>query len=201
MKVFIIATEIYDGSKKVGDITPTNFRFKSESWLKYRGVTTHEIAGNIEHYDVISGKPSLTEAGIAAQLNKAKEAGKNHILEFADNLRRSLTNNPTFMEVAGWPLKLALAEKYKSGAELTDAEKLRLNIEIELRGKGETIDLLTTKVIVQSNNLALSVSAIDGMQSAALRECKASSSVAELTALCDNLKIKAQAQINKLKGI
>ena len=63
--------------------------------------------------------------------------------------------NPTYMEVAGWPLKLALAEKYQSGVELTDSEKLRINKEIELRAKGETIDSLTTKVIVQSNGFTL----------------------------------------------
>ena len=201
MKVFIIGTEIYDGSKKVGDITPTNFRFKPEAWLKNNGVTTHEIAGSIEHYDVISGKPSLTEGGIAVQLNKAKENCKNFILDFADGLRKSLAKYPTYMEVAGWPLKLALAEKFQSGVALTDAETFRINRELELRGKGETIDSLTNKVLVQSNGLALSVSVIDGMQSSALRACEACLSVDELTSLCEGLKIKASAQLSKLKGI
>tara|TARA_R110000765_G_scaffold40495_1_gene87102 strand:- start:3943 stop:4548 length:606 start_codon:yes stop_codon:yes gene_type:complete len=201
MKVFIIGTELHSGNEKVGDITPTNFRFKSEAWLNGNGVTVHTITGSIEHYDVISGKPSLTEGGIAVQLNKAKGACKTLILTFADDLRKSLAKNPTYMEVAGWPLKLALAEKYQSGVELTDAEKLRLNIEIEFRNKGETIDSLTNKVIVQSNGLALSVSVIDGMQSSAMRACEASSSVDELTALCENLKIEASAQLSKLKGI
>jgi hypothetical protein len=146
------------------------------------------------------------DAAIAAEIKRlvfvgAQDTGKKRIIDFADGLRKSLAKNPTYMEVAGWPLKLALAEKFRSGVALTDAETFRINSEIDLRGKGETIDSITNKVIVQSNGLALSVSVIDGMQSSALRACQACETEQEVIDLCKDLKTKADEQLKKLKGI
>ena len=123
------------------------------------------------------------------------------ILGFADNARKSLARNPTFMEVAGWTLKLALAEKYQSGLELTESEKYRVGTEIEFRGRGETIESLTAKVIKQSGDLAIAVSVIDGIQSASLRACENCTTLEEVSALCEKLTIEASEQLNKLKGI
>tara|TARA_R110002126_G_scaffold90831_2_gene216374 strand:+ start:4946 stop:5551 length:606 start_codon:yes stop_codon:yes gene_type:complete len=201
MKVFMIGTELHNGSKKVGNITPTNFRFKSEAWLNGNGVTVHTITGKIEHYDVVDGEPVLAEVGIESQLNGAKLESKNYILDFADNLRKSLAKSPSYMEVAGWASKLALAEKYQGGVTLTDAELLRINTEILLRDRGESIDTLTGKVIKQSTDLALAVSFIDGMQSSALRACDMCQTAEELHTMCEALKTKATIEIEKLKGI
>ena len=147
-----------------------------------------------------------SDAAIASEIARlvivdAKETGRKCILDFAENLRKKLANNPTYMEVAGWPLKLALAEKFQSGAALTPAEELRINSEISLRGKGESIDSITAKVITQSGDLALAVGVIDGMQSSALRSCEACTTAEEVTILCDALRTQADEQLNKLKGI
>ena len=169
--------------------------------------STNRIDGREEQVTWHSADISQpSDAAIASEIARlvivdAKEVGKKCILDFAENLRKKLAKNPTVMQVAGWPLKLALAEKFQSGATLTPAEELRINSEITLRGKGESIDLLTTKVITQSGDLALAVGVIDGMQSSALYACESCTTAEEVTTLCDTLLTQATEELNKLKGI
>ena len=197
MKVFMIGTELHTGSKKVGNITPANFRFKSEAWLNANGVTVHTITGKIEHYEVVDGVLALTN--IEEQLSDAKDAAKICIASRATSIRKLITGNADQYKVAGYVSKAAAAKSVLDGTADED-EVADIQNEADLRGRGETFLELAGIISANNRRLCTARGSVDGMESAALSGLKLCVTTEQVSELQAQLEIKANAALAVITG-
>ena len=120
----------------------------------------------------------------------------SEIKDFAAYARSAVTENADEKQLVGWAAKAELARRYKR-SEASDIDVLALQVEVEKRGKGETIDDLVDKQLEKAGALSIAVATIDGLESKALEAVDASEE-SEIPALIEGLKNEAESALAAL---
>jgi hypothetical protein len=130
-------------------------------------------------------------------LDLAKYNGKLRVTQFAVDARNSLAGGASPMEVAGWTRYVQLSSKFDANTLNTD-ETLALQTEVTLRGRGETIAQLMTKVKSNDAKYTRAQAAVNGMVRAATDQIDACTQPAQVDGVLVALKTQAQALMAQL---
>jgi hypothetical protein len=135
-------------------------------------------------------KPSLADA---------KADALRRVDAFAAAFRSRIAGTADPIEVAGWNNKLALAMAVKAGTAKPH-EVAALQVEIDLRGFGETLDQFVAKVAMNAAKFSHAVGLIDGMKRRSQDAVMAAPSLEALEAVLQQMRQQAEAEYQKLIG-
>lgn len=135
-------------------------------------------------------KPSLADA---------KADALRRVDAFAAAFRARIAGTADPIEVAGWNNKLALAMAVKAGTAKPH-EVAALQVEIDLRGFGETLDQFVAKVATNAAKFSHAVGLIDGMKRRSQDAVMAAPSLEALDAVLQQMRQQAEAEYQKLIG-
>jgi len=114
-------------------------------------------------------------------LPAAKTYARQQIVAAALAFRKAVIGDADEIEVAGWSLKAATADRFAAGAASTQ-DIARATAEAAARGLGETADELMTVWAAKSQSFGLVEAALTGAKAAALRAVDAAIDIASAKA-------------------
>ena len=112
-------------------------------------------------------------------LIEAQAAAKTRVLNFTKQIRQYLSGHSEAERMVGWVEKEKRARRVINKTA-TDNDKKQLQVEVNARGFGETIEQLATRQIALSDELTLQNAEIDGMETNVLdivAHCQQSSEI------------------------
>lgn len=124
------------------------------------------------------------------------EAGRQ-VETFASDARRKVAAGADHYKTSGWAAKAAIAERIVAGTA-SDEDRATLQLEVDKRGKGETVEELAQKQVTKAHQLASAVAIIDGMESAALSLIETQETADALQAALEELLATAQGELTGL---
>lgn len=130
-------------------------------------------------------------------LDLAKYNAKLAVSAFGLNARSTLAGGASALEVAGWTRYVQLATKSDAGT-LTADETAALQLEVTLRGRGETVAQLIAKVKANDVKYTKAQAAVNGMLSAANTAIDQCTTAQAVNTTVQQLKTAAQAQMAAL---
>lgn len=101
------------------------------------------------------------EEGIAS-----REGAIKKVMGFGQDVREQTVAGAHYITIGLWIMKAIRAERYLAG-NATDRDKALLQLEVDTRGRGETIDELAAKIDANSIHLQTSGVLTEGMEKAA----------------------------------
>ncbi|WP_241087531.1 hypothetical protein [Candidatus Vondammii sp. HM_W22] len=134
---------------------------------------------------------------LQAQDKHVKEQARQSVIDYAERIRKKITNNASPAEMAGWSNKAERARRLLAGTA-TDADRQALAIEAGKRNKKETPETLAQKQLTKEAGYASAIALIDGMQSHALDLIDSTDSVETLNEIVATLKVQAEAASREL---
>ncbi|WP_299373130.1 hypothetical protein [uncultured Kiloniella sp.] len=132
------------------------------------------IGGQDVKLEGVANKPLEVTATVEYQTvpkeleNRRKEIQKS-VVAFASQTRELIAGKPDYLKVSSWSDKARRAERFKDGGTPSTEDIAILTAEADKRGFGETPEQLAAIQNEKAAKLAIAVSTIDGMESAALK--------------------------------
>lgn len=178
--------------------TPTVRNLTDEQYaaMKDNAIMWHFNTGTNSFVLGLLADPNVN-ANPMGSLDLAKYNAKLAISAFGLNARNTLAGGASALEVAGWTRYVQLAAKADAGT-LTADETAALQLEVTLRGRGETVAQLIAKVKSNDVKYTKAQAAVNGMLSAANGAVDQCSTVQQVNTTVQSLKSAAQAQMAAL---
>ena len=145
----------------------------------------------------VNGSWAVDPVKVAAKLTAAKADGLARIDAYGKAQRVKIAGTPDEIEIAAWNNKLVIAKAIKAGTA-SAGDKAAFQAEINARGKGETIDAFTDKVLTNAAFYAQAVGLIDGMKRHAQDAVNAADIPEAVEAVLADMKAKAEAAFTQL---
>lgn len=164
---------------------------------QYRALLDGQAQGKVIAADA-NGRPILIDPP-KPSLADAKADALRRVDAFAAAFRARIAGTADPIEVAGWNNKLALAMAVKAGTAKPH-EVAALQVEIDLRGFGETLDQFVAKVATNAAKFSHAVGLIDGMKRRSQDAVMAAPSLEALDAVLQQMRQQAESEYQKLIG-
>jgi hypothetical protein len=145
----------------------------------------------------INGGWKIDPAKIAEQLVAVKKAAMDRIDAYGKAQRVKIAGTPDEIEIAAWNNKLVIAKAIKAGTA-SAGDKAAFQAEINARGKGETIDSFTDKVLTNAAFYAQAVGLIDGLKRHTQDAVNAADTPEAIEAVLAGMKAQAEAAFAQL---
>ena len=121
-----------------------------------------------------------TDAEVDAEVERLviadiKRTARNEVTLSIVSVEDEATGHPTKFDMAGWAEKRLIAESARDGLELTQTQIADTNLEISVRGKGETFETFNAKVLAnvqRFTKLERVLSALKSKYLSAIEECE-----------------------------
>lgn len=178
--------------------TPTVRNLTDEQYaaMKDNAIMWHFNTGTNSFVLGLLADPNVN-ANPMGSLDLSKYNAKLAISAFGLNARNTLAGGASALEVAGWTRYVQLAAKADAGT-LTADETAALQLEVTLRGRGETVAQLIAKVKSNDVKYTKAQAAVNGMLSAANGAVDQCTTVQQVNSTVQSLKSAAQAQMAAL---
>lgn len=118
---------------------------------------------------------------------------------FAKEVRAKIAGTDDPSEMAGWSNKLRIAQAILNGSAAKE-EKRAFEIEVSLRGRGETLEAFSEKVLVNAARLSEAIGYIDGIKSATCKLLAQAVSEAEINSILDSALTTAKRALVTLNS-
>jgi len=172
------------------DIPEPNISLSESEWLDCINNTGKRIVD-------INTKKIIEFIPPPIPLSKVKDSAIQKVAAFATETRAKLADNADFYEVGGWPYKRERALRFKSG-DATPEDSAILQMEIDNRGKSETLAELIDKQLARSAFFESASVVVDGLVSAGKRAINNATNKDEIKVVLASLKANAKIELNAL---
>jgi len=184
--LFVTATGAKTAINEIGK-TPTDI-----------GAT--DIPPPAPEYSWANGAWTVDQVKVAAKLAASKADGMARIDAYGKAQRVKIAGTPDEIEIAAWNNKLVIAKAIKAGTA-SAGDKAAFQAEINARGKGETIDAFTDKVLTNAAFYAQAVGLIDGLKRHTQDAVNAADTPEAVETVLAGMKAQAEAAFAQLMKV